>query len=52
MKTDTGNVAGSLLSEKVFLTDSGVGRVDGPKTTSGSVCEIRTDTGNIQITLK
>ena len=52
VKTDTGNVAGSLLSEKVFLTDSGVGRVDVPKTTSGGVCEIRTDTGNIQITLE
>lgn len=40
VKTDTGNVAGSLLSEKVFLTDSGVGRVDVPKTASGGVCEI------------
>lgn len=52
VKTDTGNVAGSLLSEKVFLTESGVGLVDVPKTTSGGVCEIRTDTGNIQITLE
>ena len=51
MKTDTGDVTGSLLSDKIFLAESDVGSVDVPKTTTGGVCEIRTDTGKIAITI-
>lgn len=51
IQTDTGDVKGSLLTEKVFLADSDTGRVDVPKTTSGGKCEIHTDTGNIKITI-
>ena len=49
--TDTGNVKGSLLSEKVFITSTDTGRVDVPKTVSGGRCEITTSTGDIIITV-
>jgi len=50
--TDTGDVRGTLLSEKVFLTQSDTGRIDVPKTISGGRCEISTDTGDITMTVK
>ena len=52
VKTDTGDVKGSLLSEKVFIAKSDTGKVEHPKTASGGICEITTDTGNIKIFLK
>ena len=45
--TDTGDVTGSLLTDKVFITQTDTGRVDVPKTTTGGRCEIITDTGDI-----
>ncbi len=50
--TDTGDVKGSLLSSKIFLTNTDTGNIDVPKTTTGGKCEITTDTGNIEITIK
>ncbi len=50
VNTDTGDVTGSLLSEKVFLTETDTGKVDVPKTASGGTCQITTDTGDIKIT--
>jgi len=50
--TDTGDVKGSLLSEKVFVVHTDTGRKDVPKTTSGGICEITTDTGDIIINIK
>lgn len=52
IRTGTGDVSGSLLSEKVFLTDTGTGRVEVPKSVSGGRCEITTGTGDIQITIE
>lgn len=51
VETDTGDVKGTLLSEKVFMVRSDTGRIDVPKTVSGGVCEIETDTGNVKITV-
>ena len=51
VKTDTGDVTGSLLSEKIFFTQTDTGRVDVPQTTNGGRCEITTDTGDIKITV-
>ena len=51
LKADTGNITGSLLSDKVFIAHSDTGRVDVPKTTSGGKCEVSTDTGNIKISI-
>ncbi len=49
IETDTGNVKGSLLSEKVFIVDTDTGKKEVPKTTTGGRCEITTDTGDIKI---
>lgn len=47
--TNTGDVSGRLLSEKVFICDSGTGKIDVPYSMSGGRCEITTDTGDIEI---
>lgn len=52
VKTDTGSVTGSLLTDKVFITDTDTGSVDVPKTITGGRCEITTDTGNIRISIE
>ena len=49
--TDTGDVTGSLLSEKIFSTDTDTGRVNVPVGTSGGICRVKTDTGDIKITV-
>lgn len=49
VKTDTGRVSGTLLTEKVFITETDTGRIRVPKTISGGKCEITTDTGDILI---
>lgn len=51
VKTDTGDITGSLLSEKVFVAQSDTGDVNVPKTTSGGKCVINTDNGNVRIEL-
>ncbi len=52
IKTDTGGVKGTLLSDKVFIVKSDTGSIDVPKTVSGGKCEITTDTGDIKIEIK
>lgn len=51
IETDTGHVKGSLLSDKVFITQSNTGSIDVPKTITGGKCEITTDTGDIKISI-
>ncbi len=50
--TDTGNINGTLLSEKVFITHSDTGHISVPDSTSGGRCDLSTDTGDIRIKLK
>lgn len=50
--TDTGNVEGSLRTSKIFFTESDTGKIRVPHTTEGGVCEIKTDTGDIKITIR
>lgn len=52
IETDTGDVEGTLLSEKIFYAESDTGRIRVPHTTSGGSCEVRTDTGDITFTIK
>ena len=52
VQTDTGDVTGTLLSEKIFFTESDTGRIEVPETTSGGKCKIKTDTGKIIISIK
>lgn len=51
VETNTGSVRGSLASPKDFDAKSDTGRVRVPDTTVGGSCKIRTETGEIYITL-
>ena len=51
VKTNTGDVSGNLLTDKEFVTDTQTGSIDVPTTAIGGICEIRTDTGDIKITV-
>ncbi len=48
-KTDTGDVEGSVIGEKIYITNTHTGHVSVPQTYSGGKCEIETDTGDIKI---
>jgi len=50
--TDTGDVKGSLLADKIFITKTDTGRVNVPATAVGGKCEITTDTGDITVTIQ
>ncbi len=49
IESDTGNVKGILLSEKLVFAESDTGSVNVPRSTQGGICEIETDTGDIRI---
>ena len=49
--TSTGDVQGSLLSGKQFVTRTDTGSVQVPDSTFGGRCEIVTDTGDIRISI-
>ena len=49
VQTDTGDVEGSLLSEKQFLAESATGKVRVPQAGAGGICEIHSSTGEIQL---
>ncbi len=51
IETGTGDVRGHLLSDKVFITNTSTGSIDVPKSITGGLCEIRTTTGNITMTV-
>ena len=51
IETDTGDVTGMILTEKIFYAHTETGRVEVPNTKTGGRCEITTDTGDIRITV-
>jgi DUF4097 and DUF4098 domain-containing protein YvlB len=51
IETDTGDVYGSLLTEKVFIPNTSTGKISVPRSQSGGICEITTNTGDIRITV-
>ncbi len=51
VETETGDVRGSLLSDKIFIAQTDTGSVDVPKTATGGKCEITTITGDINISI-
>lgn len=51
-EVDTGNVKGSLRSDKVFNVRVDVGSVSVPDTNKGGRCDIKVDAGNVKITIK
>ncbi|MBR7184659.1 MAG: DUF4097 family beta strand repeat protein [Clostridia bacterium] len=52
VKTSTGDVTGSLRTEKLFFAESDTGDIDLPRTTTGGKCEIVTSTGDIRLTVQ
>lgn len=52
VETDTGDVTGTLLTDKVFVTQTDTGSVAVPKTTTGGRCEITTGTGDIRLEIQ
>lgn len=52
VKTSTGSVKGTLLSEKVFITETNTGRIRVPKSVNGGRCEIKTSTGDIDVDIQ
>ena len=50
-QTSTGSITGSLLTPKIFYAESNTGKVTVPRTTTGGICELTTNTGSIKITL-
>ena len=52
IKTDTGDVEGTVLSEKTFFTETDTGDVDVPRMAAEEICEITTDTGDIEVKVK
>lgn len=51
IETNTGDVIGTFLAEKVVFASTDTGKVDVPKSTNGGRCEITTDTGDIKISI-
>lgn len=52
VETDTGDVRGCLLTDKIFIVQTDTGNVNVPKTVTGGKCEITTSTGDINISIK
>lgn len=49
---DTGDVKGTLLSSKIFMVKTDTGEENVPETTTGGICKIETDTGDINIRIE
>lgn len=49
IKLTTGDVEGTLLSDKIFVTHTTTGDIDVPSSTQGGTCEVSTTTGDIDI---
>ena len=49
VETNTGDVKGTLLTDKIFFAQTDTGNVNVPKTANGGRCEITTSTGDISI---
>lgn len=52
IETSTGSVSGELLTDKIFFAESNIGQVSVPKSTTGGRCEIKTNTGSIDVSVK
>lgn len=52
VETDTGDVTGTLLSEKIFFVETAMGNIDVPQNITGGKCEIKTDTGDIELDIQ
>lgn len=51
LKSDTGSITGTLLSSKIFVTKTDLGRISVPDTTSGGTCRAETSIGSIELSV-
>ena len=51
VETDTGDVTGTLLTPKTFEADTHTGRVKLPRSEPGGRCELKSDTGDFEISI-
>jgi len=51
VKTSTGDIKGSLLSDKIFIARSDTGKINVPETLTGGKCKLTSNTGDILITI-
>ena len=51
VETDTGDVTGTLLTPKAFEADTHTGRVKLPSSEPGGRCELKSDTGDFEISI-
>ena len=49
VEVSTGDITGTLLTDKVFIVNSDTGKIEVPETVSGGKCKVTTDTGDIKI---
>ncbi len=52
VKTSTGDVTGTLYTDKIFIAKSSTGKVSVPDTTTGGRCEVTTSTGRIELRIQ
>ena len=51
IQTGTGDVEGTLLTNKVFVANAGTGKIQVPESYDGGKCNIKTGTGDIKISI-
>ena len=51
VETDTGDVTGTLLTPKIFTYDTDTGRVKLPASEPGGRCELKSDTGDFELSI-
>ncbi len=49
VETDTGDVEGTFLTDKIFAAKTDTGAIRVPTSVKGGLCEIETDTGDIRV---
>jgi len=52
IRTATGSVRGTLLTDKIFIAKTDAGTVHVPASVSGGRCEVRTSTGDIRLDVR
>ncbi len=51
IETGSGSIKGSVLTEKIFMADTGSGDIEVPEGTSGGICKVKTGSGDIRLEL-
>lgn len=49
LESSTGAITATLLTEKVVFAETGTGKINVPKNTTGGTCTVETGTGNITV---